>query len=378
MVGNDFVLPRTKLQAIKPTGVGRSAVPLATLRPIIVTAADEAGFDVPVTINRSAPHRFLDLLHRYSLGAFALLFLIVGSSAVQVGAVYWSAHISLATTNSTALRIPNISKHGPNAIVATDQLSAKLQAITNQSLSLTIGAKTMPVNSDTIKSWLQVVNDRSKGVTYIHVNDKAIAKSLTSEAAPYIKTPKDQVTLTRSDGSSQIIATGRDGTQLGNTAELVKQIGSNVIGAKGMQLNLPLQTLPFNAVSAASFDKLLEVNIASKQMWAYDKGQLTHAFPISAGAPETPTPIGQYKIYEKLAVQDMRGFNANGTRYFQPHVRWVNYFLPGGYAVHGNYWRPLSWFGAINSSHGCVSLPDDQAKWVYDWAPIGTTVITHT
>jgi lipoprotein-anchoring transpeptidase ErfK/SrfK len=73
----------------------------------------------------------------------------------------------------------------------------------------------------------------------------------------------------------------------------------------------------------------------------------------------------------------MKGFNADGTKYLQPHVHWINYFLPGGYAVHGNYWRPLSWFGNINSSHGCVSLPDDQAQWVYNWAPIGTTVITH-
>ena len=112
-------------------------------------------------------------------------------------------------------------------------------------------------------------------------------------------------------------------------------------------------------------------------MWLYDKGQLTKTYPISAGAAATPTPIGQYKIYSKLAVQDMKGFNPNGSKYFQPHVRWINYFLPGGYAVHGNYWRPLSWFGAVNSSHGCVSLPDDQAKEVYDWAPIGTTVITH-
>jgi lipoprotein-anchoring transpeptidase ErfK/SrfK len=113
-------------------------------------------------------------------------------------------------------------------------------------------------------------------------------------------------------------------------------------------------------------------------MYLYDNGHLTRSYPISAGAQLTPTPLGQFKIYSKLAIQDMKGFNADGSKYLQPNVRWINYFLPGGYAVHGNYWRPNSWFGAINSSHGCVSLPDWQAKQVFDWAPLGTTVITHT
>jgi lipoprotein-anchoring transpeptidase ErfK/SrfK len=98
---------------------------------------------------------------------------------------------------------------------------------------------------------------------------------------------------------------------------------------------------------------------------------------VSAGAPETPTPQGHFKIFEKLQVQDMRGYNANGTKYFQPHVRWVGYFS-GSNAIHGNYWRPLSWFGNRNSSHGCVSVPDDQAKWVYNWAPVGTPVVVHS
>ncbi|MEK7059829.1 MAG: L,D-transpeptidase, partial [Patescibacteria group bacterium] len=82
-------------------------------------------------------------------------------------------------------------------------------------------------------------------------------------------------------------------------------------------------------------------------------------------------------IYAKHAQQDMRGNNVDGSRYFQPHVRWINYFYKD-YAIHGNYWRPLSYFGNINSSHGCVSLVDGEAEWIYAWASIGTPVIVHT
>jgi lipoprotein-anchoring transpeptidase ErfK/SrfK len=40
--------------------------------------------------------------------------------------------------------------------------------------------------------------------------------------------------------------------------------------------------------------------------------------------------------------------------------------------IHGAYWHNS--FGTPYS-HGCVNLPSDQAKKLYDWAHIGTTVV---
>ncbi len=319
-----------------------------------------------------------ELAQQYSLGVFALLFLLVGSSSIQVAAVYLSAHIPSIALPASGFHVPAAPVQGPNMTVASDQLAATLKHIKNQQLSVTFGEKTVAISSDAIQGWLQIAADKHQPVSYIHVNDKAISATLADVAKPFLKTPSNQVTVTRPDGSASIIATGKNGVTLGDTTSLRQQITQNLLGGRGLQLNAPLISQPFQAVNASSIDKLLEVNVVSKEMWAYDKGVLTRSFPISAGAPSTPTPIGQFQIYQKLAVQDMRGFNANGTKYFQPHVHWISYFLPGGYAVHGVYWHPQSWFGVNNSSHGCVGLPDDQAEWVYNWAPIGTTVITHT
>lgn len=320
-----------------------------------------------------------ELLHRYAIGVFAISFLLVAGSGVQVAATYWSARINLPTLHTSQPHLPAQPLRGPNMIVASSQLADTMQRITAQSLSLIIGdqGKTIAVSPEITQSWLQIVHDAHHQVAYIHVKDTAIAASLSELTKPFVKAPVNQVTVMHEDGSTAVIAAGQNGTSIGDTTVLARQISQDLLSAKGQQLNVPFSTVPFQSVTAASIDKLLEVNVVTKQMWAYDKGVLTRSFPISAGAPATPTPIGQFQIYQKLPVQDMRGFNVDGTRYFQPHVRWINYFLPGGYAVHGNYWRPQSWFGAINSSHGCVSLPDDQAKWVYDWAPIGTTVIVH-
>ena len=30
-----------------------------------------------------------------------------------------------------------------------------------------------------------------------------------------------------------------------------------------------------------------------------------------------------------------------------------------------------------NGSHGCVNMKVEDAKWIYDWAPEGTTVVSH-
>jgi lipoprotein-anchoring transpeptidase ErfK/SrfK len=42
--------------------------------------------------------------------------------------------------------------------------------------------------------------------------------------------------------------------------------------------------------------------------------------------------------------------------------------------LHGTYWHHN--FGQP-MSHGCVNLPTDAAQWIYDWAPIGTTIQIH-
>ena len=72
----------------------------------------------------------------------------------------------------------------------------------------------------------------------------------------------------------------------------------------------------------------------------------------------------------------MRGLNVDGTRYETPDVPWVTYFH-GGYALHGAYWRSTFGHGGPGGSHGCVNMPIPAAKWFYDWAGIGTTVVSH-
>ncbi|MBS5977349.1 L,D-transpeptidase [Actinomyces urogenitalis] len=125
---------------------------------------------------------------------------------------------------------------------------------------------------------------------------------------------------------------------------------------------------------AAPGEKWVNVNLAAKTVTAYEGATVVRG-PVSIvdGAAETPTITGTFKVYLQYASQTMRGNNVDGSRYVTPDVPWVSYFQ-GGYAFHGAPWR--SSFG-YSGSHGCINMPVSEAKWIYDWAEIGTTVVSH-
>lgn len=373
---------KSRLQAAAVAG--QSVLPqLITLTPVDpAISASKMSFEH--ILDKPGSHgsffkKPLNLMHKHTVIVMALGLLIIGSAATQLAANYWvTTHITNAEKSVKFAKLPAKSIAGFNITVPAAQLQSKLQTVTGQPATLTVGTNAVPVGSDTIKSWLQITANKNKSEYYIHTNEAAMASSLAQLAGKYAKAPVNQVTATE-DGTSVVVVGGRDGTALSDPNSLktqAQQSAKNVLGGAGLQFSTPLATVPFQAVTPAAFDKVLIANVTTKKMWAYQNGQLVNTFLTSDGAPATPTPLGEFHVYAKFTVQDMSGLNPNGTKYFQPKVPWVNYFYAGS-AVHGVYWHPLSWFGAINSSHGCVGLPVDQAEWVFNWAPIGTTVITH-
>jgi lipoprotein-anchoring transpeptidase ErfK/SrfK len=394
MVGNEFLTtqPHMKVEVTAP----EAALPPQPLTVAVNSIRSDAILaSVPVILEdipHASPHHepthhlpFIDhvtdhipsIPGRYRVATAALITLVFGAAIINLAGRYWAATHITSHTAVAAVK-PAHQVAGLNIAVPAADLQSKLQSITTQSATLTVGTYSEQLNSDLIKGWLQVTANKDKSEYFIHVNEAAMAKSLTDEANQYARTPVNQVTVTE-DGASVVAVAGKDGRSLSDPSSLKTQsqgAAKNVLAAGGLQFNTPLQTVPFQAVTPANFDKLLVADITTKKLWAYQNGQLVKTFLTSDGAPATPTPTGEYHIYAKYTSQDMSGYNTNGTKYFQPKVPWVNYFT-GGNAIHGVYWHPLSWFGNINSSHGCVGIPVDQAQWVYNWAPVGTTVITH-
>jgi len=112
--------------------------------------------------------------------------------------------------------------------------------------------------------------------------------------------------------------------------------------------------------------KGIVVRLGAQEVDAFEDGRLLRTLVASTGLPQTPTVQGEFKIYHKLAAQTMAG-----PDYYLPNVPWVMYFYQG-YGLHGTYWHNN--FGQP-MSHGCVNLRTPDARWLYEWAEIGTPVI---
>ena len=129
------------------------------------------------------------------------------------------------------------------------------------------------------------------------------------------------------------------------------------------------------AVQAPGSGKWIAVNLSAQTLVAYEGDWPVFSGRISSGLPRTPTPVGTFSVFTKLVADDMAGGSyATGDAYFLPKVPYVMYFAAGGYAIHGTYWHNN--FGNP-MSHGCVNLQTDNARWLFEWAPLGTTVVVH-
>lgn len=99
---------------------------------------------------------------------------------------------------------------------------------------------------------------------------------------------------------------------------------------------------------------------------AYEGVRPVRAFVISSGVDDSPTVTGTFRIWAKIAMQDMRGGNrAAGTSYHVTEVKHVQYSHED-YAFHGTYWH--SNFGTP-MSRGCINMTEEDARWLFDGAP---------
>ncbi len=142
--------------------------------------------------------------------------------------------------------------------------------------------------------------------------------------------------------------------------------------------------VPAPPADAPETGRWLDANLSLQVLVAYEgRNPVFHAV-YSSGRPGWDTPAGRFSIRYRVASERMDGStvlarDANTVRranYVVENVKWTQYFTTAGDAIHGNYWRNPELFG-IPSSHGCLGMPDANAKQFWDWASVGTLVYVH-
>ena len=126
---------------------------------------------------------------------------------------------------------------------------------------------------------------------------------------------------------------------------------------------------------AAPGEKWLEINLGNNSVTAYEGATVVHGpVAIVPGSPGHETVTGLYNVYLKYQAQDM-GCTPDWP-YCAKGVPWVTYWT-GSYAFHGAPWQSSFGWSGPGGSHGCINMPVDEARWVYQWSEIGTPVMSH-
>lgn len=139
----------------------------------------------------------------------------------------------------------------------------------------------------------------------------------------------------------------------------------------------PMAVLPLQAQTATvqemaalkrSNGRWIEVNLARQRLIAWEGRTPVYAVIVSTGTAENPTLAGVFAIQSKHRQARMQGDD-----YDIPDVPYTMYY-DGSYAIHGAYWHRN--FGTP-VSHGCVNVAVDHARWLFNWARVGTPIVVH-
>ena len=109
------------------------------------------------------------------------------------------------------------------------------------------------------------------------------------------------------------------------------------------------------------------MDVGEQVLVAYRGATPVFTTMISSGRG-SPTPLGNYPMWAKVASMDMGNQDYEDRPYLVQGVPWVVLFQ-GHNALHGAYWHNR--FGN-RKSHGCVNLAPLDAKFVFDW--VGPTL----
>lgn len=245
---------------------------------------------------------------------------------------------------------------------------ATLDKYASTKVTYTFGEKSEIVDGSKIKDWITVGDDLS-----INIDDKKVLKYFYDLSAIY-----DTVGVTRqfktTGGQNVSISGGDYGWSINSAGETPKLI--ELIKAGSTETREP--EYKSKAISRNTSNDIgntyVEVSLSGQHMWFYKNGSLVIESDVVTGNPNAgnATPAGVYKVDDKEADAVLRGPGYETD---------VKYWMPfnGGIGLHDAWWK--SAFGGSvyqsNGSHGCVNLPTNVAKTVFDNIEVGTPVVCY-
>jgi lipoprotein-anchoring transpeptidase ErfK/SrfK len=227
----------------------------------------------------------------------------------------------------------------------------------------------------------------------------AEAVSPTTEAAasattePAGRPPSDapsqeqapEVTIARAEGTLTVRAQPDDGADV--VAELAAQteFGSQRAllvterQAGWVRVQLPVRPngsqgwVPEAAVELVAGEHRVEVDLATRLLTVFEGDQVVLETPIAIGAPDAPTPTGEFAIVDRLQSPDPASPYGPFALGLSAHSDTFSEFAGGDgqIGIHGTD-DPASIGQPV--SHGCIRVPNDVVTLLAGLLPLGTPV----
>lgn len=248
-------------------------------------------------------------------------------------------------------------------------LNQQLEQYRNTSVTYTLGETEEVLDSETIRSWI-VINDNE-----ISINDEEVKEFISQLGIKY-NTIYNKRFFKNSYGDEIEISGNEYGYRIDRDAEfaqLIEDLKSGTAVSREPEYSK-------HGLSRNGKDDLqgsyIEVTIDNQHLWLYKDGVLVTETDVVTGLPteEKETYRGAWPIVYKKSpytlTSDFYGYEVDVT-YWMPFVY--------GQGLHDANWQ-TSYGGDVyktKGSHGCINLPPDQAKIIYDSISDGYPIIIY-
>ena len=311
-----------------------------------------------------------------------------GVSAEDVAAAVKQAGATLTSVTQ------DVSVHQMEPSITTENAQAaaeKANALLETNIEISDGIDTFSAERSDKVQWVEFLTKDDGSLDTPSISTVKVADWVNALAATTDVKPQNRVDNVDSSGNVLTVAReGKKGLKTNNTEQVTKDIIAAMTDGKayeglfhyddvepGSETKQVAEGTENLVYQAAEGEKWVDISLADNSVTAYVGGKVAGGpYYMVPGAPDTPTVTGTFHVYLKYDVQTMRGENADGTKYETEGVPWVTYFT-GSYAMHGAPWRSSFGWSGYGGSHGCVNMPVDAAKFIYDWTDMGDTVVVH-
>jgi hypothetical protein len=187
-------------------------------------------------------------------------------------------------------------------------------------------------------------------------------------------TTKSAVVETLDYGEPVTVSGWLKGEEVFEAADMWAKIGEGrYVYSRNVGRTAPVLPLPLPP-DAPTWGKWIDIGLIQQLLTAYDGATPLRTIEVTTGMAGWETPPGFYAILHRVANETMNSGAIGAENYYRlDDVLFTQYFTDRGHALHFAWWRTKETIGRPGS-HGCVNLLLDDARFLWDWAEMGTPV----